>query len=109
MSKNLDDRTTKFIKKTYEEERFKINPTGYFYDLEIIKENIHNIEKTAPKQLQLFYAMKANTNSKIMQTVRNEKYISGVEIASSGELEKALKLYSNDEIIYTGPGKTEYE
>lgn len=104
----LDINTINIIKKTYAKKNFIINPTCYFYDLKIIKENISNLEKNMPNQVSLYYAMKANNNRSIMKYITNEKYIKGLEIASSGELEQALK-YTDNKIIFTGPGKTEYE
>ncbi len=81
----------------------------YVYDLNEISNSINNIVKYMPNNFSLYYAMKANSNSQILDYIKSNKGISGFEIASSGELEKALKYCNNNEIIYTGPGKTEKE
>lgn len=85
------------------------NPTCYFYDLARIRSNIQRLQATMPEQVRLYYAMKANPHDRIMECIRNETYTSGVEIASAGELEKAREYFDSDQIIFTGPGKTEYE
>lgn len=96
------------INKTYRcENNLNINPTAYFYDLGRIKHNIDCIKKNAPDNLKLFYAMKANKFSSVMAVAT--KYVDGVEIASNGELDIALKYVKNNNIIFTGPGKTKFE
>ena len=105
----IDEETIKIIKNTYQELKYQINPTIYFYDLSIIENNISNIEKYMPKQISLYYAMKANTNNNILKYIANKNYVKGFEIASSGELEIASKYLSSNKLIFTGPGKTEYE
>ena len=59
----IDKDTINFIKNTYQDIKYKINPTAYFYDLDIIKNNIANLKEYMPKQISLYYAMKANNNS----------------------------------------------
>ena len=90
-------------------EQLQQNPTCYFYDLARIRSNIQRLQTTMPEQVRLYYAMKANPHDRIMDCVRNEAYTSGVEIASAGELEKALGYFGENQIIFTGPGKTAYE
>lgn len=105
----IDKDTINFIKNTYQDIKYKINPTAYFYDLDIIKNNIANLKEYMPKQISLYYAMKANNNSKILDLIANNSYVKGFEIASSGELEIASKYLDTSRLIFTGPGKTEYE
>jgi len=105
----ISKKTINIIKNTYKDLKYKINPTAYFYDLDIINNNISNLEKYMPKQVNSYYAMKANTNFKILKNISSKKYIKGFEIASSGELEIASNYISANKLIFTGPGKTEYE
>lgn len=105
MKKNLKN----IIKESYQTKEFQIDPTGYFYDLETIKDNISTLKHNMPEQISLYYAMKANNNPKILQYVVNQDYIKGFEIASSGELEIASQYIPTSHLIFTGPGKTEYE
>ena len=101
--------TTIFIKNTYQDLKYKINPTAYFYDLDLIGENISNLEKYMPKEISLYYAMKANTNTNILNYIASHNYVKGFEIASAGELDIASKYISTTRLLFTGPGKTEYE
>ena len=105
----INKETINIIKNTYQKLKYKINPAIYFYDLSIIETNIHNLEKHMPKQISLYYAMKANINPNILKYIGNKNYIKGFEIASSGELELASKYLPTNNLIFTGPGKTEYE
>lgn len=105
----LDLKTVNFIKNTYMDSRYKINPTVYFYDLSIIKDNINRLEENMPSEISLYYAMKANSNDEILRCIASNSYIKGFEIASSGELDTASKYISSNRLIFTGPGKTEYE
>ena len=99
----------RYIKKRYQEKSFVINPTGYFYDLDIINDNIYNLKKNLPSQISLYYAMKANIHPEILKFISNNDFAKGFEIASSGELEIASRYLDYDRMIFTGPGKTEYE
>lgn len=105
----IDSRTVNYIRDTYEDERFKLNPTCYFYDLDIIENNISKLRNHLPEQISLYYAMKANNHHLVMECVTKNDFVSGIEIASSGELEKASRYLDYSRIIFTGPGKSEYE
>ena len=85
------------------------NPTFYLYNLNDISEKINNIARNAPSNLNLYYAMKANPNKTVLKHMSANADIKGVEIASYGELMEALKYFKHDNIIFTGPGKTEKE
>jgi diaminopimelate decarboxylase len=105
----LNDAVVHFIKKSYELPEIVDNPTCYIYDLEAINKNIVLVESYAPPQLSLYYAMKANNNSAIMKYIAQQKFLKGIEIASIGELEQSLKYVDANQIIFTGPSKTEKE
>lgn len=105
----LNNKTKNFIKEVYERKEIVKNPSCYIYDLSKIKENIEALEMYAPPQISLYYAMKANPHKRVMSYVRGFDFVKGIEIASIGELKKALKCYKADEIIFTGPGKSEEE
>lgn len=98
-----------YKKNFYIEKRRFMNQTAYFYDMSIVKNNVDRLRKNMPSQMKLYYAMKANSNEKVMQYISGLKFIQGIEIASAGELERALQYYIGNDIIFTGPGKTEYE
>lgn len=94
------------INKIYLKQDVIDNPTCYLYDLQDISKKIKEIEKFAPKNVKLYYAIKANPNKEILKHIRKFDYVQGVEIASNGELFKAKKFFHNNEILFTGPGKT---
>lgn len=98
-----------YIKKYYIEKDKFVNPTAYFYDMSIVKSNVERLKRDMPLQVKLYYSMKANPNEKVMQYMSELDFLKGIEIASAGELERALRDYTGEEIIFTGPGKTEYE
>lgn len=109
MNSIIDSRTIDFIKNTYKRQDIVDNPACYFYDLSIIKKNIDIIHKYTPQQISLYYAMKANTNKTIMEYISKHDFIKSVEIASSGEITKAMQFFDVSKIVFTGPGKTEKE
>lgn len=98
-----------FILNKYHEKEFIKDPTGYFYDLDEIDNNIKLLKDNMPSQISLYYAMKANFHRDVLNSIVNNSYIKGIEIASSGELEYSSKFIDSNRIIFTGPGKTVYE
>lgn len=107
--RQIDDKLIEAVSSTYKQSKYIKNPTCYFYDLDAILKNIDNLQNSLPSQIRLYYAMKANNNAKVMECVCNHKYTTGIEIASYGEMEQALKYKNSNNIIFTGPGKTDYE
>lgn len=99
----------KFIREAYAKDSLCKNPAAYFYDLAIIRDNIRRLQNFLPAQTKLYYAMKANPHDAVLDCVCNEDFITGIEIASAGELKAAGKFCAAGNIIFTGPGKTEYE
>ena len=99
----------KMIARTYAKSKCQENPTCYFYNLAQIRQNIRRLQNAMPAQVRLYYAMKANPHDRVMECICQEPYISGVEIASAGELVKAKRYFDASHIIFTGPGKTDYE
>lgn len=97
------------IKEVYKEPKIINNPAFYLYDMEEIAKCIHRIKESAPDNIKLYYSMKANPNKDILSFMSKNSYVKGIEIASTGELRKALKYYSSKDILFTGPGKTEAE
>lgn len=78
----------------------------YVYDINTIKRKYLLLREYIPKQVKIFYALKANSNPSICAFIHSLG--AGAEIASSGELCIALKSgFLGSEIIYNGPGKTD--
>lgn len=78
----------------------------YVYDFEIIRKQYDVLKRSIPKQVKIFYAVKANPNSSVCSFIGSLG--AGAEIASSGELCIALNSgFSGANIIYNSPGKTD--
>lgn len=79
--------------------------TPYFsFDLARVNANYHEFLTLLPG-VKVFYAMKSNSAPEILQSLHEEG--SGFEIASTGELDKLLKIgVSPDKIIYSNPVKS---
>lgn len=81
----------------------------YIYDVENMRRKIRSLQKIMPAGVEVFYAMKANPHPAFL-TAAAEAGAVGIEIASLGEAEKAIKAgFEPDQLIYTGPGKSPEE
>ncbi|MBY0282280.1 MAG: diaminopimelate decarboxylase [Alphaproteobacteria bacterium] len=89
----------------------KIETPVYVYDSEIIRNQYQNLQKIIAnlgKNIQVRYAIKANSNQAILKLLHEQGC--GVEVVSGGELLRALKAgISCNKIIFSGVGKTEKE
>lgn len=80
----------------------------YLYDLEQFRSKINKLRKHLFPQSGLFFSMKANPLPKFCDIAYQAGC--GVEIASAGELNLSLSEgVKPEDIIFTGPGKTERE
>ncbi|MBI1274323.1 MAG: diaminopimelate decarboxylase [Alphaproteobacteria bacterium] len=81
----------------------------FVYDTAPMREKIANLKSIMPEGVEIFYAMKANPHSAFLKAAK-ESGVTGVEIASLGEAEKArLAGFAASQMIYTGPGKSPEE
>ncbi|WP_323703735.1 alanine racemase [Mammaliicoccus sp. Dog046] len=78
------------------------NTDYYIYDLTELERRINWIRSVTNHDI--YYAVKANSNLKILETLVN--YVSGFEVASPGEIEKVRSISNEVPIIYGGPVKT---
>jgi bifunctional diaminopimelate decarboxylase / aspartate kinase len=69
----------------------------YFYNLKTVTEKCKLIKRELTKINNFYYAMKANSNSKILEVITNNNI--GLECVSKNEIIKALKYTNN--IIFT--------
>ncbi len=77
----------------------------YIYDRAVIKQRCQILRDALPENLQITYAIKANPNMEIIRTMG--VYYDGFDVASRGEMEKAIEAGISPEVIsFTGPGKT---
>lgn len=79
----------------------------YIYDLDALQRHISQITAALPKNCDMYYAMKANSESRILQAI--EPYVAGFEVASQGEIDKGCAVLKPNRIIFGGPGKTDEE
>ena len=103
--KTINKKLINKIKKELLEEEIPC----YVYDLNEIKNRIDNVTENMPNNFRLYYAIKANPNKLVLDYIKTHQKVAGFEIASSGELDKALEHCCSNEILYTGPAKTNNE
>ena len=77
---------------------------AYLYDSGLIRQRIESLKSTLPGAVSLHYAMKANPMPEVVDLVSG--LVNGLDIASAGELEVALKTQCNPrDMSFAGPGK----
>lgn len=88
--------------------RFEESPTPfYFYDLGLLKKTLNEVKRTAGDTC-VHYAVKANTDPRILQTIAAAGF--GADCVSGGEIEVALKAgFAPESIGFAGVGKTDAE
>jgi len=80
----------------------------FIYDFNIAREKIDIMRTTIPENVDLFYSVKVNPNKLLLKKIK--RFVAGMEVASIGELEKALESgVMPDNIIFVGPGKSNAE
>ncbi|SFI95383.1 type III PLP-dependent enzyme [Thermoflavimicrobium dichotomicum] len=80
---------------------------AYLYDCSALREHVIQVKRSLPDGCQLFYAVKANSQAKIIETLA--PLVDGFEVASYGEIEKVRAIDSNIPLIFGGPAKTDAE
>lgn len=87
----------------------KIDTPYYYYDMDLLRQTLQTVAELAEKYgFHIHYAVKANFNSKILETVRG--YGFGVDCVSGGEISAASEAgFTGDKIMFAGVGKTDAE
>lgn len=80
---------------------------AYIYDLIHLRDHARRLVSSLPARCELFYAVKANSDAPILQTLAGE--VHGFEVASGGELEWVRTHCPQAPVIFGGPGKTDAE
>lgn len=80
---------------------------AYVYDLAGIQEQVGQMLGSMPGNTQLFYAIKANPDPRIIEALL--PLVKGFEVASIGELLKVRAVSREVPILFGGPGKKESE
>lgn len=80
----------------------------FIYDTAIARDRIAALRDAMPDELGIHYAIKANSHPDML--VAMQPLVDGFDVASGGELAKALAAgMSADEISFAGPGKRDRE
>lgn len=80
---------------------------AFIYDLDELRRNAARIVASLPAGAKYFYAIKANSDKKMLETLL--PIVDGFEVASLGEVEKVREISGSADIIFGGPGKTDGE
>lgn len=77
---------------------------AYLYDRSLIEDRVRSLKQQLPKRVSLHYAIKANPMPEVVELVAG--LVDGLDVASAGELEIALRTKcSRADISFAGPGK----
>jgi diaminopimelate decarboxylase len=80
----------------------------YVYDRSVMTRKVNDLRRILPAEIHLHYAMKANPMPEVVRHFVG--LVDGLDVASAGELEVALKAGGDpDSISFAGPGKTDVE
>ncbi len=80
---------------------------AYVYDLVALRRHAARLVSTLPEGCELFYAIKANSDLPILQTLA--PLVDGFEVSSGGELAWVREHFSDVPVIFSGPGKLDSE
>ena len=89
---------------------FNTIPTPfYYYNLDVLKETLQKVKEESDRYgYMVHYAMKANTNNKILDVVKT--YGLGADCVSGNEIRKAVECnFTSDHIVFAGVGKNDAE
>lgn len=92
--------------KMYKQSR-RTSFCAYMYDMGALRKHVQKLIGSVPENCEIFYAVKANSEHKIIQELSH--YVHGFEVASFGEIEKVRAVNQTVPIIFGGPGKTDEE
>ncbi len=81
----------------------------YFYDLDLLNRTLETAQSaSASSDFQIHYAIKANNNKKILETIAEKGF--GADCVSGWEIEAAIDAgFSPASIAFAGVGKTDAE
>ncbi|MCL5061489.1 MAG: type III PLP-dependent enzyme [Candidatus Thermoplasmatota archaeon] len=80
---------------------------AYVYDLAALRRHAANLASSLPDGCELFYAIKANSDLPILQTLA--PLVAGFEVSSGGELAWVREHFAEVPVIFSGPGKLDNE
>jgi diaminopimelate decarboxylase len=80
---------------------------AYVYDFGVIAARIAGLRAALPSQVALHYAIKANPLPALLEAIA--PLVDGLDVASAGELDRALRYKGAEAISFAGPGKRDFE
>ena len=87
--------------------KFNNLPTPfYYYDIEILKNNIKSLNKSLRSNNKVHFSVKSNTNKRILEILKS--YNLGIDAVSYNEIKYCLDLgFESNDIVFAGVGKTD--
>lgn len=84
--------------------RQQVDPLALFiYDLDALKQHVTQVMAALPEGVELYYAIKANSEPQILATVA--PLVHGFEISSGGEIGRLQACPTRKPFVFSGPGK----
>ncbi|RBW68765.1 type III PLP-dependent enzyme [Bacillus taeanensis] len=80
---------------------------AYLYNLNTLHTHVSRMIASLPSNCQLYYAVKANSNIRILEELA--PVVKGFEAASIGEIEKVRSVNNTIPILFGGPAKKDSE
>ncbi|HVJ03375.1 MAG TPA: pyridoxal-dependent decarboxylase, exosortase A system-associated [Sphingomonas sp.] len=80
---------------------------AYVYDFAIVAARIARLRAALPARVAVHYAIKANPFPPLLAGIA--PLVDGMDVASAGELERALGVMAESQISFAGPGKRDFE
>jgi len=80
---------------------------AYVYDLAVVKARVARLRAALPERVAVHYAIKANPFPPLLAAIA--PLVDGLDVASAGELGRALDVMAAEAISFAGPGKRDEE
>ena len=95
--------------KTFIKHFQAIETPFYFYEMTQLENNLKGLQEAAARhQFTIHYALKANSNDKIINTIA--RYVEGADCVSGNEIKRAMECgFSSSHIAFAGVGKSDKE
>ena len=79
----------------------------FVYDAAMVVAKVARLRAALPQGVHIHYAIKANPHAGLLAAIA--PHVDGLDVASAGELEKALDVKDGGAISFAGPGKRDVE
>tara|TARA_B000000475_G_scaffold90217_1_gene73179 strand:- start:13187 stop:14341 length:1155 start_codon:yes stop_codon:yes gene_type:complete len=80
----------------------------YYYDLDILKNNISELISSLEKNNKVHFALKSNSNIKLLEIIKSSGI--GIDAVSSNEIKRAIEVgFLPRDVVFAGVGKTDDE